>query len=767
MKTKVNTPSILIIFGATGDLMARKLLPALVSMYQQQLQPKYFTVLGFARNEMTNAAFQDKLTVNLARHHPEVVATVPNDFYSNFQYQAGNFDDPTSYKELAERIKRIEDEWGVCTNKLFYFAVAPQYYPTIFDNLASVGLNTGCDDRYGWTRLMVEKPFGNSLSEAKLIEAKLHDHFKDEQVYMVDHYLAKEVVQGILSFRFANSFLQSSWDHSSVEQVEVNLFEQIDIEGRGLFYEKVGALLDVGQNHAMELLALATMDQPTDFTAKSIRKSRADILQKLECASEAQRAQYQGYLHEDAVAEDSIVETFFEIDFQLNHPAWQGVPITIRGGKATGSNKKEIILTYKSPSQNLFENEQKYKNEIRISLGSDPGITILFWHKKQGTERELIQQTLKFAYDPESKERYQAEYVTLLTNALNGDQTLFVSLDEAMASWKIIDPILAKWHNNGDGLVAYAKDTLPTLTTHSEQSNSRGCVGVVGLGKMGLGIARQLSEKGWTVNGYDPDVPKDLDIPTTSSYQSLADSQSAPRLIWLMIPHTAVDEALFSETGLMRYLQPGDVIIDGGNSRYTDSIRRAEQLAEHGISFMDVGYSGGPSGARNGGSLMIGGKTEDYNTYKQLFIDLAVRDGYQFFEGVGAGHFVKMVHNGIEYGMMQSIAEGFDIMHRSAYNLDLAAVTNVYNHGSVIESKLVAWLQNAFAVYGQELEGVSGSVASTGEGAWTVDAANELGAEAWAIKAALDYRIKSEHDPTYAGQLLSALRQQFGGHAIK
>jgi 6-phosphogluconate dehydrogenase len=240
-----------------------------------------------------------------------------------------------------------------------------------------------------------------------------------------------------------------------------------------------------------------------------------------------------------------------------------------------------------------------------------------------------------------------------------------------------------------------------------------------------------------------------------------------PRIVWLMVPAgKPIDDTLFGEGGLMQILSPGDVIIDGGNSFYKDSIRRAEELKKRNIQFLDAGVSGGPGGARRGASLMIGGDAVTFRELEPLFRAIAIPGGYQFFQGAGAGHFVKMVHNGIEYGMMQAIAEGFEILRTSEYDLDLSRVADIYNHGSVIESRLVGWLLEAFEMYGAELQSVSGSVAHTGEGAWTVEAAKEMNLPAKVIEYALEFRKESEKNPSYAGKIVSALRNRFGGHSI-
>lgn len=298
-------------------------------------------------------------------------------------------------------------------------------------------------------------------------------------------------------------------------------------------------------------------------------------------------------------------------------------------------------------------------------------------------------------------------------------------------------------------------------------------IGIVGLGKMGAGIARSLHEKGWEVQGYNrsPEIREKLaheGISTVGTLEELVESLPVPRTVWLMVPaKKPTEEVLFAKDGLVTLLSKGDTVIDGGNSFYQDSVKNAEKLKAYGIKFMDVGFSGGPSGARNGGCLMIGGNPKLFEYYEPLFKDLARPGAYQFFKGVGAGHFVKMVHNGIEYGMMQALAEGFAILKASPYKLDLTRVTQIYNNGSVIESRLVGWMQNALETYGQNLAKVSGTIGHTGEGQWTVQTAKSLKVSAPVISASYKFRVDSAKKPSFTGKLISALRNQFGGHSIK
>lgn len=294
-------------------------------------------------------------------------------------------------------------------------------------------------------------------------------------------------------------------------------------------------------------------------------------------------------------------------------------------------------------------------------------------------------------------------------------------------------------------------------------------LGYIGLGKMGYNMALRLLEKGHEPVVFDinADVARELGekgAKTASSLQEVAGQLEAARTVWLMVPSNVVDDVL---NELIPLLEKGDTIIDGGNSHYKETMRRAEQVFSAGMNWLDVGTSGGPGGARNGAAMMVGGKRVDYDRYVDLFKDLCVEEGFGYMGKAGAGHFVKMAHNGIEYGMMQAIGEGFEIMKASPLDLDLKEIARVYNHGTVVTSRLIGWLESAFKQYGADLTEISGTVGHTGEGQWTADAAKELGVTATIIDGAFQFRVQSKDNPSYTGQVVSALRNQFGGHAQK
>ncbi len=289
----------------------------------------------------------------------------------------------------------------------------------------------------------------------------------------------------------------------------------------------------------------------------------------------------------------------------------------------------------------------------------------------------------------------------------------------------------------------------------------------IGLGKMGLNMVTRLLEKGHTVTAYDRDndaraAAEKLGAKVASTIPDLMADSPSPRTVWLMVPHQVVGDVLDE---LKDHLKEGDTIIEGGNSPFRDSVARAKDFHARGVRFLDAGISGGPGGARDGACIMVGGDKDIYSDYITLFHDLAVEGGYMYAGKAGAGHFVKMVHNGIEYGMMQALAEGFDIMRESEFELNLTDVARLYNHGSVIESKLVGWLKDGFERYGEDLADISGSASASGEGLWTVQTAKEMGVGVAVIEDSLNARTKSQAKPSYQGQLISVMRNMFGGHS--
>ncbi|MBI2644620.1 glucose-6-phosphate dehydrogenase [Candidatus Uhrbacteria bacterium] len=795
-KQRIDIPTILVILGATGDLMEKKIVPALFHLFEKGELPVHFKIVGFSRRAWTRQDFHTHITDLLKKHRDisQVSSENLTAFLNLFVFQQGVFERAEDYQALAQTIQGIDDTWKICTNKLFYLAVPPQYFREIFQQLSDSGLTRGCGPEEGWTRVIVEKPFGDDLPTAEALDELMGRLFKEEQIYRIDHYLAKEMLQNILTFRFSNALFEHMWNKEHIESIHIKIWESLGVEGRGAFYDKVGALRDVGQNHLLQMLALVTMEHPHTYTAASIRAERTKLLEQLNVPSQEEikrytyRAQYQEYQAIKNVDPESQTETYFKVRAFLESPRWKGVPIFIESGKRIGEQRKEVTVTFKSPASCLCPSDgTSYQNKVVFRFEPSEEIVVHFWAKKPGFSYELEERTLHFSLREASEKRqYTEEYEKLILDCISGDQTLFINTHEVRAMWRYTDPIVRAWKEGVVALDTYTPDSCEAVekSSHiigSERSgfswstsvfHEKKDIGIVGLGKMGGGIARRLAEKGWRVHGWNrtfavtQDLEKDGIIPYEELKKLITNLQT-PRVIWLMIPAgKPVDEMLFGTEGIFQYLSEGDIIIDGGNSLYKESIVRAKKLSEYGIRFLDVGTSGGPDGARFGPCLMIGGDTDTFHKTERLFFELAREDGYQFFEGAGAGHFVKMIHNGIEYGMMQALAEGFDIMKHAPYELDLTQVARIYNKGSVVESRLVQWLYAAFLKDSTELSGISGSVQHTGEGMWTVQTAHELGIPAKIIEGALQFRIESEKNPSYAGKVLSALRGQFGKHPV-
>jgi 6-phosphogluconate dehydrogenase len=295
-------------------------------------------------------------------------------------------------------------------------------------------------------------------------------------------------------------------------------------------------------------------------------------------------------------------------------------------------------------------------------------------------------------------------------------------------------------------------------------------IGYIGLGKMGKNMVLRLLEKGHEVVAWNrsPEPREEVAAAgavVTETVGELVQQLSTPRVVWLMLPAGDVTHLMIKQ--LAGLLAPGDILIDGSNNFYKEATKHKELLSTKSVHFFDAGVSGGPSGARNGACVMIGGSEEMYDRVEPLFKDIAAPEAYQFFPGAGAGHFIKMVHNGIEYGMMQAIGEGFEVLKKSAFNLDLEKVAKLYNNGSVIESRLIGWLVSGYQKNGQDLSGISGSVKHSGEGQWTVETAKEMNIPVPIIEGALQFRIDSANNPSYTGKVVSVLRNEFGGHEVQ
>lgn len=779
-KNQKYLPTIFVIFGITGDLFKKKLLPSLFNLYIKKLLPPLFYIIGFSRRHFDHEDLRKYIKDTMNSGHYTYIHLWEN-FLRHFFYQHGDFNEKRPYEELKNYLHMADEKWKICSNKLFYLAIPPRYYHSVLTHLHYTNLTIHQGTKEEWTRIIVEKPFGHNSENAQAVDALLKKFFKEEQIYRVDHYLGKETVRNILAFRFSNSFLTPAWNKNHIERIEIGLLEKITIDGRGEFYDDIGALRDVGQNHLLQLLSLFTMDNPGDFSPLSIRKKRTEILSSLlqftphEIKQYTAFGQYTGYTREKKVNPDSKTETYFKIKTFLSHPQWSDVPIYLESGKSLEKTISEVRIIFRHKTPCLCPHDTHYQNVLYYQIQPHEKITTLFLVKKPGHENLLQENHFEFDYRTIfKKDEFIEAYEKLLLDMIKGDQTLFVSTDENIQAWRFIEPIITNWRKNPSRLLVYKKGTAfsPNLEGDREKEMLK-TIGIIGLGKMGSSLAMNLIEKGWKLTGYNRTHQKTHEltkkglIPSYSLKECVA-TLSYPRLIWLMLPSgTLIDEVIFGNEGLTTYLKKGDIIVDAGNSFYNDSIKRGKKLAKKGIQFLDVGISGGPSGARWGACLMVGGKHKLFKYIMPLLRDIAAPSALVHFEGVGAGHFVKMVHNGIEYGMMQSIGEGFALLKSSKYKLNLRQVARIYNNRSVIESRLIEWLENAFIQQGENLTHISGAVNFTGEGEWTVQEAHKAQTPITIIEESFKFRQSSHKKPSFTGQIVSALRGQFGGHKVK
>lgn len=442
----------IIILGGTGDLSSRKLFPALLDLYARKKLPETFNIVGFARSEMSDEAYQQFVREALATHHAGHTHSneVLQSFCAHLTYVRGSFDDNTSYIDLKATVEQFDAINNVVSNRLYYLAVPPKYYQQIFTDLKE----SGAADEAGesWTHILVEKPFGHDLATAQALDTQLSGLYREDQIFRIDHYLAKEAVQNILSFRFANTLLKAPWNKDSVESVHINMTETIDVGSREGFYEGVGALRDVGQNHLLQLIALVAMKEPSTFNAQEIRSERTKVLRALTpispelITSKALRGQYEGYRSSDTVPDDSNTETYFELKTELNLPEWEDVPFYIRSGKALNEASVSVTIHLKDVAAGLFETQSclSVGNKITLTISPEQTIAITLNAKLPGLGYQLETRELSFTCNKGDSE-IKNSYEKVLFDSIIGDQTLFTQTEEVLAAWEYITPILLLW----------------------------------------------------------------------------------------------------------------------------------------------------------------------------------------------------------------------------------------------------------------------------------------------------------------------------------
>jgi glucose-6-phosphate 1-dehydrogenase len=436
----------IVIFGASGDLTRRKLIPSLHSLGCEGHLPRTVQVLGVARSALTDEAFRARLykgVAEYARLTPRV-CELWSSFAGRHSYLAGGYDDPDTYRRLGERLAQYDAERGTSANRLFYLATPPSLYPVIVDRLGQAGLNRSDP---GWTRIIIEKPFGHDLASARQLNVQVHEVFDEAQVYRIDHYLGKETVQNLMTFRFANAIFEPLWDRNYVESVQITMAESIGVGHRAGYYDRAGVLRDMLQNHLLQLLTLTAMEPPSAFNARALRDEKVKVLQAVRpLASDCYvLGQYKGYRREAGVADNSTTPTFVALKLHVDNWRWKGVPFYLRTGKNLARKVTEITLQFKHVPHLLFPGPGELdSNILSLCLQPDEGMHLLFQTKQPGAGMHTAPVDMEFHYSDHFGERSLPEaYERLLLDALQGDASLFARSDEIELAWGLVDPLTA------------------------------------------------------------------------------------------------------------------------------------------------------------------------------------------------------------------------------------------------------------------------------------------------------------------------------------
>lgn len=443
-------PITFVIFGGTGDLAQNKIFSALFDLHTKQLLPATATVIGFSRKPLSDVDYQKFVTDALMKKRPNIDAAHLEKFVALFRYVQGDINTTDSYVHLGDYLKKVDAQIGLCTNKIFYLAVPPHLYEPVFTHIDSADLVIPCSKNAGdsWTRVLVEKPFGSDPEGALRLDRLLGKLFDESQVFRIDHYLAKEALQNIIAFRFANPIFAPIWNRDLIERVDINFFETNTVSERGNFYDPIGALRDVGQNHILQMLALVAMEDPGGITADKIRHARAEVLADIVPSSRTASefvsvAQYAGYKNEVGVNPNSTTETFFELKLNVANRRWKGVPFFVTYGKALSKNLVQIKITFHEEDSCVCPVDDicHYGNTITINVQPEENISISFWKKTPGLAFGLEEKTLSFKYESGMSGLTDA-YEKVLYDCIVGDQTLFTSTTEVALQWKLISKIL-------------------------------------------------------------------------------------------------------------------------------------------------------------------------------------------------------------------------------------------------------------------------------------------------------------------------------------
>lgn len=466
-------PVAMVIFGASGDLTGRKILPALARLADRGVLDDGFTVIGVARTEWSDEEFRSQVTAFTPDGGPKWRALT-----ARFKYVTGEYDHPDTFDQLKAHLDEADRIDGTAGNRLYYLATIPSVFGLVAQALAKHGCS-GPGEGGAFARIVVEKPFGRDLGSALDLNDQMHTAFDESQIYRIDHYMGKETVQNVLALRFANAIFEPIWNRRYVEQVQVTVAESLGVEHRGGFYETAGALRDIVQNHVMQVLALTLMESPTSADADRIRDEKVKLLQAIdiptpdEAVDKSVRGQYTagsidgeavpGYRQEQDVAPDSQIETYLALRLRVENWRWAGVPIYVRTGKRLPARVTEVALTFRQVPFLLFDHRTSRDlrpNTLVLRIQPDEGISLEFGAKVPGEKFHIRSVTMDFSYDEAFAGAEAADgYERLIHDAMVGDATLFIRSDEVEQAWRIVDPYLQAWSEPGGALHYYDAGT--------------------------------------------------------------------------------------------------------------------------------------------------------------------------------------------------------------------------------------------------------------------------------------------------------------------
>jgi len=787
---------IVVVIGASGDLAKKKTYPSLLHLYTANLLPEDTHIWGFARSNITHEELRARIRPYIEKSGE---ASVIDAFLSNCFYKQGaSYGDEKAYQELSTEMSKYEEQFPdkLNHNRLFYFAIPPNVFAD-----TGVAIKQSAMADKGWTRIIVEKPFGRDLQSCEDILSVLAKNFEEDSLFRIDHYLGKEMVQNLLVLRFGNQWVERIWDRNSIQCVFLTFKEPFGTDGRGGYFDNYGIIRDIIQNHLLQVMTLLAMEPPIKVdgpeSGRSIRDAKVAVLKSIEPIQieDCCLGQYEGYTDDETIKnKETNTPTFAAIRCYINNPRWAGVPFILKAGKALDERKAEMRIQFKdAPAAEYLFDQKCARNELVIRMQPDEAIYFKTNVKSPGFSSQPVQSELEVNYNTKFASAAHGNlpdaYSRLILDVLRGRSAAFVREDELRRSWEIFTPLLHQIEDENiqpllypsgsrgpsalDDFITkesgYVRNTAYVFNGRKLSPGSKpgavlAEVGLYGLAVMGQNFALNIASHGFTICVGNRSPTKveltvkrgkkegNLPLIGSSDPEDFIKKLQRPRKVILLV-QAGKPVDLTIET-LSKYMDAGDILVDGGNEYYPNTIRRATELESKGILFVGMGISGGEEGARNGPSLMPGGPKEAYDQLERILTTCAaqVKDGpcASYVGPIGSGNYVKMVHNGIEYGDMQLIAEAYDIMRHvcEMTNDEISQVFADWNKG-----KLESYLIEITAVIlsrkdditskGHVVDYVLDKTGTKGTGKWTMQEAAEESVAAPTISGSLDARYIS------------------------